>query len=293
MKSFTSVEGMGRDELTDLIESACRFARPGVAPQVLEGRAVATLFFERSTRTRLSFELATRRLGGEVLSFDPATASTGKGESLRDTVVTIATIGADILVVRHAERGVPDRVAEWTGVPVVNAGDGTREHPTQALVDSVTLTQHFGGTDGLRVGVVGDIRHSRVAGSLFHALPTLGAQLTLIGPPELLPDDRQSFEVSTSLDAIIGDLDVIYLLRVQTERGASIGGGYTERFQLDARRAARLRENAIVMHPGPLNRGVEITDDVADGPRSMILRQVANGVPSRMAVLAALEGSLT
>lgn len=293
VKSFTSLQGIGSDELRALVQSACQFAETKPAPRVLAGRAVATLFFERSTRTRLSFELATQRLGGDVLSFDPSTASTGKGESLRDTVRTIATIGADILVVRHAEPGVPDQVAEWTGVPVVNAGDGTREHPTQALVDAVTLVRHFGDPSGLRMGIVGDIRHSRVAGSLFHAMPALGVDLTLIGPPELLPAETHGIATSTSLDPVIGDLDVVYLLRVQTERGASVGDRYTKRFQLDAARASRLVETAVVMHPGPLNRGVEVTDDVADGPRSLILQQVANGVPSRMAVLAALESSLT
>lgn len=293
MKSFLSLQGLGSEELQGLIHRSCEFADGPWRHQTLSERSVAMLFFERSTRTRLSFELASFRLGANVLSLDPASASTGKGESLRDTVLTMSAMGAEILVVRHSQPGVPDQIAEWTGAAVVNAGDGTREHPTQGLVDAVTLVRHFGSLEGLRVAIVGDIRHSRVAGSLIQAMPALGAHVTLVGPPELLPDDAAGFEVSTSLDAVLDELDVVYLLRVQAERGATIGRDYTRRFQLDAGRASAMKENAVVMHPGPLNRGVEIADDVADGPRSLILQQVANGVPTRMAVLAAVEGALT
>lgn len=293
MKRLTSIQGLGQAELTALIDRAVEYATAPKPEPVLTDRAIATLFFERSTRTRLSFQLAAERLGAHVLDLDPTSASTGKGESLRDTVMTISAIGADIFVVRHVEPGVPDQIAEWTGAPVVNAGDGTREHPTQTLVDLVTLVRHFGSLSDLRMGIVGDIRHSRVAGSLFHAIPTMGVHLTAIGPREFLPRGNvEGVTVTTDLDAVLGDLDVVYLLRVQTERGATVGESYAARFGLDSRRAALLSENAVVMHPGPLNRGVEISDEVADGPRSLILQQVANGVPVRMAVLASLEESL-
>lgn len=292
MKTFTSLRGVGRSDLQALIDSAVSYSSDRTPTELLAGQSVAMLFFERSTRTRLSFELAASRLGAHVMSFDPSTASTGKGESLRDTALTVSAIGADLFVVRHAEAGVPDLVAEWTGAPVVNAGDGTHEHPSQALVDAVTLFRHFGDLQGLRMAIVGDIRHSRVAGSLLHAMPTMGVGVTLVGPPELMPTDTQGVEVASSLDDVLADLDIVYLLRVQTERGAKITEGYSRRFGLDERRAAAMKETAVVMHPGPLNRGVEITDDVADGPRSLILDQVSNGVPARMAVLAALEGAI-
>lgn len=292
MKTFNSVRGLGRAELESLVGDSLRHqAGDGIEP-VLEDRAVALLFFERSTRTRLSFQLAAEKLGAHVLNLDPSRSSTGKGESLRDTVMTVSAMGADVLVVRHSEAGIPDLVSEWTGRPVVNAGDGVREHPTQALVDLVTLQRHFGDLRGLRVGIVGDIRHSRVAGSLSHAMPVMGIELTLIGPDEFLPTQGHGLEMTTNLDGVIDRLDVVYLLRVQTERGAEAAEGYSQRYRLDSTRAAAMRESAVVMHPGPLNRGVEISDEVADGPRSLILDQVANGVPVRMAVLASLESAL-
>lgn len=290
MKKLTSIRGLGREELSALITGAIEGPARG---DDLSGTAVGLMFFENSTRTRVSFELAALRLGADVLSFDPETSSTAKGETLRDTVATVSAIGCDILVVRHADEGVPDQVHEWTGKPVVNAGDGTREHPTQALVDAATLISHFGGVDGLRVGIVGDVAHSRVAGSLVHALPTLGASLDLIGPEELLPEwSPPGVSVSSDLDAALPDLDVVYLLRVQRERGASTGSGYQSRFQMTMARTASMKDGAVVMHPGPMNRGVELEDEVADGSRSLVLHQVAWGVPVRMAVLRALQGGL-
>lgn len=293
MKSLTSIRGLGRADLSALIDRAIEYADLAVAERILADRVVATLFFEPSTRTRLSFQLAAEKLGAHVLDLNPSISSAGKGESFRDTVMTVSAMGADIFVVRHAEAGSPDLVADWTGSAVVNAGDGTREHPTQALADLVTLTRHTGSLPGLRMGIVGDIRHSRVAGSLFHAMPTMGVHLTAVGPREFLPsDDVEGVDVTTELDAVLGNLDVVYMLRVQTERGATASESYSTNYRLDARRAALLPERAFVMHPGPLNRGVEISDEVADGPRSLILRQVANGVPARMAALASLEESL-
>lgn len=297
MKSLTTLRGMSRAAITELVEAAHGYARrveeyrPGGSE--LEGRAVGLLFFEPSTRTRLSFELAARRLGADVLAFAPEGSSTEKGESLKDTATTIASIGADILVVRHPEPGIPDAVQDWTGAPVVNAGDGTHEHPTQALIDIVTLSRRFGRLDGLRMGIVGDILHSRVAGSLVHAMPALDVDLMLIGPEDFLPEDSGlGLEQSSDLDSRLSTLDVVYLLRVQTERGATVDSQYARRFGLDGARAARMKPDAVIMHPGPINRGVEISGEVADGPRSLILDQVGNGVATRMAVLAALQEGL-
>jgi len=291
MKNFLGLRGMGRSEIERLVTAAAEIRdaidRGDELEQSLAGRCVANMFFEPSTRTRLSFDLAIQRLGGHVLTFFPETSSSLKGESLHDTAVTVAAIGAEVLVVRHKEEGVPEKVGEWTGLPVINAGDGSNEHPTQALLDLVTLKRRFGSLSGLRVGIVGDIAHSRVAGSLVHAMSPLDVDLVLIGPGEWLPNES-AVAHTDDLDAIIPNLDVVYLLRVQTERGGVIDDEYITRFGMNARRAAALGEEAVVMHPGPVNRGVELTDDVVDSPRSLISEQVRNGVPTRMAVLRSL-----
>jgi aspartate carbamoyltransferase catalytic subunit len=296
MKSFTSIKGLGRSDLEDLIVTASemRDSLDGGQPieRFLEGICVANLFFEPSTRTRLSFDLAAQRLGGHVITFDPETASTAKGESLRDTVLTIANIGADILVVRHRLEGIPQSVADWTGRAVINAGDGVNEHPTQTLLDLVTLQRRFGELAGGRMAIVGDIARSRVAGSLIHAMPLLGVDVVLVGPEEWLPDDPH-LETSTDLDELIDNVDIVYVLRVQQERGGVVTDDYVTRFGLDAARVRRLNDNAVVMHAGPINRGVEISDEAAESPRSLIGEQVRNGVPSRMAVLAALARGRT
>lgn len=291
MKSLTSIGTLGRTDLERLIGEAAELRRSldsgeEIEP-TLEGFSLANLFFEPSTRTRLSFDLAGQRLGAHVLTFFPDTSSATKGESLQDTALTVAAIGADILVVRHSEEGAPQAVAEWTGLPVVNAGDGASEHPTQALLDAVTMWRHFGSLDGLRMAIVGDITHSRVAGSLVGAMPTLGVDVTLVGPERWLPAEAP-VAVSRDLDGILADVDVVYLLRVQQERGGVIDDDYVTHFSLDASRAARLGDHAVVMHPGPINRGVEISDHVAESPRSLINEQVRNGVPTRMAVLRSL-----
>lgn len=291
MKDFLTVTSLGRSGLESLIEGAISFRSAidrgdPIAP-TLAGRCVANVFFEPSTRTRLSFDLAAQRLGAHVITFYPETSSAAKGETLRDTVATVAAIGADILVVRHAEDGIPQAVADWTGVPVVNAGDGTNEHPTQALLDATTIFRQFGRTDGLRMVIVGDLAHSRVAGSLMHAMPLLGVGLSLAGPREWLPGDT-SLPVTTDLEEALPEADIVYLLRVQRERGGAVTDEYVEDFQLDRRRLALLREGAVVMHAGPMNRGVEIGDDVADSPRAIITEQVRNAVPARMAVLDSL-----
>jgi len=297
LKTLTTAADLSRDDLDRIIGRGLEYAeilergeRPG---RVLLDRVVANIFFEPSTRSRLSFELAARRLGAHVLTHHPETSSSVKGESDRDTVMTIVSIGAEILVVRHRDEGFPQAVHEWSGMPVLNAGDGTGEHPTQAILDAATLTTRFGDLSGLKIGVVGDIRHSRVVGSLIRVMPKMGAQMMFIGPDTLLPESTpDGILTSDDLDSVLGSLDVVYLLRVQNERGALGGPSYEERFRLDQRRSSLMKAEAVILHPGPMNRGVEITSEVADGPRSLILSQVRHGVPMRMAVLADLAGSL-
>jgi aspartate carbamoyltransferase catalytic subunit len=266
----------------------------------LRGKTIALLFYENSTRTRLSFDRAAKALSADVLTFTPGGSSVSKGESLKDTALTLKAMGPHLMVVRHGATGAPWRVAEWTDLPVVNAGDGAHQHPTQALLDVMTVRRHFGTVAGLRVAIVGDIRHSRVARSTAGALVRMGAHVTLVAPRTLLPVDVSGWEVETAdaLDDVLDSLDVVYLLRIQQERG---GGDdfpsiaeYVGRFGLTRDRAARMRQDAVVLHPGPMNRGVEIDPAVADGSRSLVTDQVANGIAVRMAVLfrlLAAEGS--
>ncbi len=298
MKKLTSTAELSRDDLHRMVDRALEYATllatGDTPPRVLADRVVANIFFEASTRTRLSIELAAKRLGAHVLTLHPETSSSLKGESFKDTVMTVTSIGAEILVVRHPEEGVPQAVHEWTGVPVLNAGDGAGEHPTQALLDAATLANRFGEVNGLNIGVVGDIRHSRVAGSLVRVMPTLGAKVMFIGPTSLLPESTPDGIATTDdLDSVLASLDVVYLLRVQNERGALVATNYEERFRMDRRRSSLMKSEAVIMHPGPMNRGVEVASEVADGPRSLILSQVRHGVPTRMAVLAELAKSLT
>jgi len=230
------------------------------------------------------------------MSFSPGTSSLSKGESLKDTVLTIKAMGTDAMVVRHKATGAPWRIAEWIEQPVVNAGDGAHQHPTQALLDSLTIRQHFGTVEGLKIGIVGDVRHSRVARSDIQAFSTLGAEVTMVAPRTLLPVDPAVFDAAASedLDEVLESLDVVYVLRVQAERGgASVFPSlseYTERYGITKERFARIKKSAIVLHPGPMNRGVEIDGAVADDPRALILDQVFNGVAVRMAVLFRLLG---
>ncbi len=268
----------------------------------LRGRTVVNLFFEDSTRTRISFEAAAKRLSADVINFSAKGSSVSKGESLKDTAMTLQAMGADGVVIRHGASGAPHRLANsgWIEAAVVNAGDGTHEHPTQALLDAYTMRAHLaGGADdlaGLRVTIVGDVLHSRVARSNVLLLHTLGAHVTLVAPPTLLPVGVGFWpcEVSYDLDAAITDADAVMMLRVQRERmGAAFFPSereYARRYGLDGRRADMLAPHAIVMHPGPMNRGMEITAEVADGPRSVIVEQVTNGVSIRMAVLYLLLG---
>ncbi len=262
----------------------------------LRGRTVVNLFYEDSTRTRISFEAAAKRLSADVITFSAKGSSVSKGESLKDTALTLQAMGADAVVIRHPASGAPHRLATWIDGTVLNAGDGTHEHPTQALLDAYTMRARLGRLDGLSVAIVGDVLHSRVARSNVLLLHTLGARVTLVGPPTLLPVGVDAWPAKTSydLDAVLPDADVVMMLRVQRERMDDAYfpsvREYARRYGLDRVRMSRLPEHAIVMHPGPMNRGMEISPDVADSPRSTIVEQVANGVSVRMAVLYLLLG---
>jgi aspartate carbamoyltransferase catalytic subunit len=265
----------------------------------LRGRTVVNLFYEDSTRTRISFEAAAKRLSADVINFSAKGSSVSKGESLKDTALTLQAMGADAVVIRHSASGAPHRLASWVDGSVINAGDGTHEHPTQALLDAYTMRSRLGHLSGLKVAIVGDILHSRVARSNVLLLSTLGAEVTLVGPPTLIPVNiaaalEPRTKVSYDLDSVLPDMDVVMMLRVQTERMQDSyfpsAREYSRRYGLDIARMRKLPEHAIVMHPGPMNRGMEITPEVADSSRSTIVEQVANGVSARMAVLYLLLG---
>jgi aspartate carbamoyltransferase catalytic subunit len=267
--------------------------RPIKKLPALRGRTVVNLFFEDSTRTRISFEAAAKRLSADVINFAAKGSSLSKGESLKDTALTLEAMGADAVVIRHWASGAPHTLANsgWVRSSVVNAGDGTHEHPTQALLDAFTMWRHLGSLDGRRIAIVGDILHSRVARSNALLLRTLGAEVTLIAPPTLFPVGVDSWDVDTSydLDSVLPKSDAVMMLRVQRERMNAAffptQREYSRRYGLDARRMGMLQDHTIVMHPGPMMRGMEITADVADSARSVIVEQVTNGVAVRMAVL--------
>lgn len=299
LRHLLTLEGLSREHLVALLDRAQSFA-DGRAERSLSGTAVCTLFFEPSTRTRLSFQRAAQRLGADVLNFDASTSSTSKGETALDTMKNIEAMGVRGFVVRHCEDGGVAALAASAqpGTALVNGGDGRSAHPTQGLLDMLTLRQAKGADfAALKVLIVGDIRHSRVARSDLQALRALGAgQLRICGPRSLLPDDGTlaGCEVVNDLDAALEGVDAVMMLRLQRERMveglvASLDD-YHRDYGLTAARLARAAPDAVVMHPGPMNRGVEIDGDVADGPQSLVLRQVANGVAVRMAVLEALLG---
>jgi aspartate carbamoyltransferase catalytic subunit len=262
----------------------------------LRGRTVVNLFYEDSTRTRISFEAAAKRLSADVITFSAKGSSVSKGESLKDTALTLQAMGADAVIIRHPAAGAPHRLAHWIDGSVLNAGDGTHEHPTQALLDAYTMRSRLGRLAGLNIAIVGDVLHSRVARSNVLLLHTLGAKVTLVAPPTLLPVGVESWPAQTSyhLDSVLPDVDVVMMLRVQRERMDQAffpsAREYSRRYGLDGARMRRLPEHAIVMHPGPMNRGMEITPEVADSARSTIVEQVANGVSVRMAALYLLLG---
>jgi aspartate carbamoyltransferase catalytic subunit len=262
----------------------------------LRGRTVVNLFYENSTRTRISFEIAAKRLSADVINFSSGGSSVSKGESLKDTALTLQAMGADAIVIRHSSSGSPRQLTKWVRGHVLNAGDGTHEHPTQALLDLYTMRERLGRLDGLRVAIVGDVLHSRVGRSLSLGLVTMGAEVTLVGPPTLIPPDAPAWgvDVSFDLDGVLPKLDVCYLLRVQTERQRleyfpSVRE-YARLFGLSGRRVELLPDDALVMHPGPMNRGVEIDSDVADLPQTVIEEQVTNGIAIRMALLYLMLG---
>jgi aspartate carbamoyltransferase catalytic subunit len=303
-RNLLKLEGLDEAHLTSLLDRAAAFipaARgEAEAPASLRGKLVAQLFFEDSTRTRLSFEAATARLGGRSLSLSGVGSSASKGETFLDTALNVDALGVDAVVVRSSISGGADLLARNVRCAVINAGDGRREHPTQGLLDCLTIREAFGKIAGVKVAIVGDIANSRVARSAIHALTTLGATVRLVGPPTLLPRSfaqiaarHDLVSITHDLDSILPELDVIMMLRVQLERsaGGGIAADYREHYGLTHRRAMRLPAHCIVMHPGPVNRGVEVDDDVADdGRRSQILRQVTHGVAVRMAVLQGSVG---
>jgi aspartate carbamoyltransferase catalytic subunit len=299
-RHLLSAADLTRDDALLILDTAEELARVADRPikklPTLRGRTVVNLFFEDSTRTRTSFEVAAKRLSADVINFSAKGSSVSKGESLKDTALTLEAMGADAVVCRHGASGAPHRLAHWIRGSVVNAGDGTHEHPTQALLDAFTMRSRLGRLEELRVAIVGDVLHSRVARSNVLLLSTLGAEVTVVAPPTLLPVGVEHWPcaVSYDLDGVLPKSDVVMMLRVQRER---MYGGffpttreYSRRYGLDGRRMATLPDDAIVMHPGPMNRGVEIAADVADSVRSTIVEQVANGVSVRMAVLYLLLG---
>jgi aspartate carbamoyltransferase catalytic subunit len=310
VRHLLSIADLNRDAILEIMRLSDAFAevveRPIPKVPALRGRTVATVFMEPSTRTRLSFETAAKRLSADVMTFTAATSASVKGESLRDTVETIDAMGIDAMVIRHHASGAPLRVTNWVGASVINAGDGAHEHPTQALLDCYTireaLTARRGGEvlpdlKGLRIAIVGDIKHSRVARSNVLAFTALGAEVVLVAPPTLMPACLEGWPVTATgeLDSALSDLDVVYLLRIQSERLGEVLlpslDEYHWRYGLTRSRADALKKGALVMHPGPMIRGVEISPEVADLPASLVTRQVRNGVVVRMAVLFYLLGS--
>jgi len=294
-RDLLTIEDLSADEITHILDTAETFkdvcTRSVEKVPALRGRVVVNLFFEDSTRTRMSFGLAASRLSADVLEFSAKASSLSKGETLIDTAKNIEAMGVDAIVIRHSASGAPHLLAKHVNVPVVNAGDGQHEHPTQALLDIFTMRETKGRIKGLKVAIVGDIAHSRVARSNIWGLTKLGAEVILVGPSTLLPAAFKSLGVtiSHSLDDVLPQVDVINMLRVQRERITSnvfpSVEEYTRLFGLNGERLARAKRDLLVMHPGPINRGVELTSDVADGPNSAILRQVTNGLAVRMAVL--------
>ena len=305
-RNLLSVKDLSREEAFEILDTARELSRitDGAIKKLptLRGRTVVNLFFEDSTRTRLSFEAAAKRLSADVINFSAKGSSVSKGESLKDTAQTLEAMGAELIIVRHGASGAAQRLAEsgWINSHVVNAGDGTHEHPTQALLDAFTIRNHFPDHDqdftGLRIGIVGDILHSRVARSDALLLTMLGAEVVLIAPPTLMPIGVEEWpvKISYNLDQEIPNLDAVMMLRVQSERMSDAffpsEREYARDYGLGAQRLKALKESAIIMHPGPMNRGLEISAASADSDQSVILEQVKNGVVVRMSVLYLLMG---
>ncbi|HDL19110.1 MAG TPA: aspartate carbamoyltransferase catalytic subunit [Bacteroidetes bacterium] len=300
-KHLLGLEGVSREDIQTILDSALSFKeilqRPIPKVPALRGVTVVNLFFEPSTRTRISFELAEKRLSADTVNFSSSTSSVKKGETLKDTARNIEAMKIDIVVIRHSYPGAPHFLANWLNASIINAGDGAHEHPTQGLLDLLTLYEKFGSFDGLKVLIVGDISHSRVARSNIFGLNTMGADVSICGPGTLLPYQAESLgvRVYSDLDEAIKNADVINVLRIQLERQ---GKGllpslreYRNLFGITRERLKKLDPGVVIMHPGPINRGVEIDSDVADSKQSVILHQVTNGVAVRMAVLYHVMGS--
>ncbi len=302
MKHLLSAADLSRADATAILDNADRFRQALMGREVkklptLRGRTVITMFYENSTRTRVSFEVAAKWMSADTINVSASGSSVAKGESLRDTALTLRAAGADALIIRHPASGSAQQLAEWTAEPggagpsVINAGDGTHEHPTQALLDALTIRQRLGGIDGKRIVIVGDVLHSRVARSNVLLLSTLGAEVVLVAPPTLLPAGVEQWPVTVShdLDAELPVADAAMMLRVQAER---MNGGffpsereYSATYGMSAKRQVLLPGHAVVLHPGPMLRGMEIASSVADSPQAAVLQQVTNGVHVRMAVL--------
>lgn len=309
LRDLISIEDLDADQLTGILDTAEQMHEVGERPikkvPALRGRTVCNLFLEDSTRTRISFDIAAKRLSADVINFSGKGSSVSKGESLKDTALTLRAMGLDLVVVRSAASGAPLHLTRQLDVPVLNAGDGWHQHPTQALLDAFTIRRHLGRLEGLTVTIVGDVLHSRVARSEVQALVLAGASVRVCAPPTLLPphvqdwaparDGRATIEVVDDVDDALGDTDVLYLLRVQRERMNRAffptTREYTRLYGIGADRLAAMPDHAVVMHPGPMNRGVEITPEVADSPRALITDQVANGIAVRMACLYLLLSS--
>ncbi len=299
-KDLLGIKEISVEDITLILETAAGFkdvlGRDIKKVPTLRGKTAVNLFFEPSTRTRTSFELAAKRLSTDVINFSVPTSSVVKGESLIDTALTVQALGADFIILRHPSAGVPHLLARKLRASVINAGDGANEHPTQALLDAFTIQEKKGGIEGLDIAIVGDIMHSRVAKSNIYSLTKLGAKIRLIGPPTLIPEEMKEIGVGVfhTMEKGLKDVDVVMMLRIQMERQ---GKGffpsteeYSKNWGLTPERLSLAKDDAIVMHPGPMNRGIEIASEIADGPQSVILEQVTNGLAVRMAVMYLLAG---
>ena len=300
-KHLLSMDQLSAEDIATILDTAESLrqvtARPIKKLPTLRGRTVCNLFYEASTRTRISFELAAKRLSADVINFSAdSKSSVAKGESFKDTAWTLEAMGVDAIIVRHGSSGAPHQLSQWVKASVINAGDGSHEHPTQALLDLYSIREHFKDFEGLKVAIVGDIISSRVARSNVKGLVTMGAEVVLVGPPTLVPREAAEWGVTitSDLDEVLGDVDVCYLLRVQKERQSEqlfpSLREYASLWGLDSRRLAKMRPESLVMHPGPMNRGVEISAEVSESPRSIILDQVSNGLAVRMSLLYLMLG---
>jgi aspartate carbamoyltransferase catalytic subunit len=300
-KHLLGIRDLDKSEIETILEQAQNFTEIATRPikkvPALQGRTIINLFYEPSTRTRTSFEVAEKRLSADVLNFNASTSAVKKGETLADTILNLEAMKPNVFVVRHAFAGALEVIKAHSDASVVNAGDGACEHPTQALLDALTMKQHKESFEGLRVAIIGDISHSRVARSNIYLLNKMGANVVVAGPKTFIPRDLESLncEVHNRIEPAIEGADVVMMLRIQLERGGALSfpslREYNRVFGLSAERRKLAKDDAIVMHPGPMNRGVEIDSDVADGPDSVILQQVTNGVAVRMAVLYLIAGN--